>query len=77
MNRVVPWRELVALVAPHAPKDNRGRPPFQVETMLRIHFMQQWFSPGATSVASVSETPCERRHVFWQDKEANNEKFTH
>ena len=44
MNRVVPWAELVALVAPHAPEGKRGRPPFPVETMLRIHFMQQWFT---------------------------------
>jgi IS5 family transposase len=44
MNRVVPWGELVALVLPHAPEGKRGRPPFPVETMLRIHFMQQWFT---------------------------------
>ena len=44
MNRVVPWTELVALVAPHAPEGKRGSPPFPVETMLRIHFMQQWFT---------------------------------
>src|SRR5471032_1871179 len=44
MNRVVPWGELVALVLPHAPEGKRGRPPFPIQTMLRIHFMQQWFS---------------------------------
>jgi transposase, IS5 family len=44
MERVVPWGELVALVLPHAPQGKRGRPPFAVETMLRIHFMQQWFT---------------------------------
>ncbi|MEY2932845.1 MAG: hypothetical protein RL033_3594 [Pseudomonadota bacterium] len=44
MNRVVPWAALVELVAPHAPEGKRGRPPFAVETMLRIHFMQQWFT---------------------------------
>ena len=43
MNRVVPWAALVALVTPHAPAGRRGRPPFPVETMLRIHFLQQWF----------------------------------
>ncbi len=43
MNRVVPWAALVALVTPHAPAGRRGRPPFPAETMLRIHFMQQWF----------------------------------
>ncbi|GAA4409891.1 IS5 family transposase [Quisquiliibacterium transsilvanicum] len=43
MNRVVPWPELVELVRAHAPAGKRGRPPFPVETMLRIHFLQQWF----------------------------------
>jgi len=44
MNRVVPWAALVELVAIHAPEGKRGRPPFPIETMLRIHFMQQWFT---------------------------------
>ena len=44
MNRVVPWAALVELVAPFAPQGRRGRPPFSVETMLRVHFMQQWFT---------------------------------
>ena len=43
MNKVLPWAELVALITPHAPEGRRGRPPFAVETMLRIHFLQQWF----------------------------------
>lgn len=43
MNLVVPWSELVGLTQPHAPAGKTGRPPFAVETMLRIHFMQQWF----------------------------------
>lgn len=43
MNLVMPWTELVALVAPFAPEGRRGRPPFAVATMLRIHFVQQWF----------------------------------
>ena len=44
MERVVPWVALLALIAPYAPEGKRGRPPFAVETMLRIHFMQQWFT---------------------------------
>ena len=44
MERVVPWAALVQLVAPYAPEGKKGRPPFTVETMLRVHFMQQWFT---------------------------------
>jgi transposase, IS5 family len=44
MDRVVPWSALVALIAPYAPEGRRGRPPFALATMLRIHFMQQWFT---------------------------------
>ncbi len=46
MDRVVPWSELVPLIAPFAlvrsVKD--GRPPFAAKTMLRIRFLQQWFN---------------------------------
>ena len=34
---------MVALIQSHAPVSKTGRPPFPVSTMLRIHFMQQWF----------------------------------
>jgi IS5 family transposase len=44
MERVVPWAALVELVSPYAPEGKKGRPPFAVQTMLRIHFMQQWFT---------------------------------
>jgi IS5 family transposase len=43
MNLVVPWAELVGHIEPHTPKAKTGRPPFAVQTMLRIHFLQQWF----------------------------------
>jgi transposase, IS5 family len=46
MNVVVPWRQLVRLIEPFAPGRTGvkgGRPSFAVETMLRIHFLQQWF----------------------------------
>jgi IS5 family transposase len=49
MERAVPWRDLVALVFTHAPVKSTGRPPFSAESMLRIHFLQQWF--GLSDVA--------------------------
>ena len=44
MQEVVPWKDLVALIAPYAPEGRKGRPPYPVEMLLRIHFMQQWFT---------------------------------
>ena len=44
MDRVVPWSDLVAQIAPFMPEGKRGRPPFPVESLLRIHVMQQWFT---------------------------------
>jgi IS5 family transposase len=50
MEQVVPWAELEALVGPHYPKGENGRPAMGLGIMLRIHFLQQWFNlsdPGA------------------------------
>jgi len=43
MDRVIPWSQLLALIAPHAPAGKTGRPPFALEVMLRIHLLQQFF----------------------------------
>ena len=43
MEQVMPWAELLALVAPCAPVAKTGRPPFDIAMMLRIHCLQQWF----------------------------------
>ena len=44
MERAVPWKVFADLVDPHYPKPGKGRPPYPLETMLRIYFMQLWFS---------------------------------
>ena len=43
MERVVPWKALVQIIEPYWPKSETGRPPFAIETMLRIHYLQHWF----------------------------------
>ena len=53
MERVVPWRELCAVVEPFYPKPGKGRPPVGLERMLRLHFLQHWFNlsdPAAEEV---------------------------
>ena len=61
MERVVPWGALVDLIAPYYPAGRNGRPPFALETMLRIHFMQQWFNlvgpRGGRSVDGYAAVP--------------------
>ena len=46
MDAVIPWARLMVLVDPVQPKRSGkgGRKAFSAETMLRIHFMQQWFA---------------------------------
>jgi IS5 family transposase len=45
MEAVVPWEPLVELIEPHYPRTSSkgGRPPYPLETMLRIHLLQQWY----------------------------------
>ena len=47
MERMVPQDVPVQIVAPHYPKLKTGRPPFGIETMLRIHYLQQCSSGSA------------------------------
>jgi IS5 family transposase len=44
MEQVVPWSEVCALIEPFYPKAGNGRRPVGLERMLRIYFLQQWFS---------------------------------
>jgi transposase, IS5 family len=43
MDQVVPWKSLMNLIEPFYPLAGRGRQPYPLETMLRVHLMQNWF----------------------------------
>jgi len=43
MDQVVPWSGLIALIEPHYPKGEGGRPAYPLAAMLRVHLMQNWF----------------------------------
>jgi IS5 family transposase len=43
MEEVIPWKQLLAVIEPHYPKGERGRPPVGLERMLRVYFLQQWY----------------------------------
>lgn len=43
---------------PHYPKAKTGRPPFAIETMLRVHYLQQWFAlSGPAMEEALHEMP--------------------
>jgi len=67
MNQVVPWAQLVALIQPHARGAHQalgGRPPFPVETMLRIHCLQLWWNLSDPAMEEeLHERPLYRRFV--------------
>ena len=44
MEEVLPWARLLAVIEPHYPKGQRGRPPLGLERMLRVYFLQQWYA---------------------------------
>jgi IS5 family transposase len=43
MEQVVPWQSLLGLIEPFYPDAGRGRHPYPLAAMLRIHLMQNWF----------------------------------
>src|SRR6266567_1411764 len=44
IDAVMPWAELLALIEPHYPKGETGRPPVGLGIMLRLYFVQHWFA---------------------------------
>src|SRR5574340_1108971 len=59
MEQVVPWKPLLNLIEPFYPLAGRGRHPYPLETMLRVHLMQNWFglSDPAMEEALYEITP--------------------
>jgi IS5 family transposase len=56
---VVPWKLLLNLIEPFYPVAGRGRHPYPLDTMLRVHLMQNWFglSDPAMEEALYEITP--------------------
>ncbi len=43
MESVIPWDRLAARVEPYYPKAGKGRQPYPLAVMLRVHCLQQWY----------------------------------
>ena len=59
MEQVIPWSSLLKLIEPLYPVAGRGRHPYPLETMLRIHLLQNWYalSDPAMEEALYETTP--------------------
>ena len=44
MDRIVPWQRLCELIKPYYYNNKTGRPAIGIETILRMYFLQIWFS---------------------------------
>ena len=51
----MPWNELVDLIEPQFPRTSSkdGRPPYPLETLLRIHLLQQWYDLSDPSMENA------------------------
>lgn len=43
MEELIPWEEWLLFIEPYYPKAGNGRPPRDMETMLRMYLVQNWF----------------------------------
>ncbi len=44
MSRVVPWRELAAVVSPYYQDKDTGRKATDLGLLLKMHCLQMWYS---------------------------------
>ena len=44
MEEIIPWEEWVGIIQPYYPTGKRGRPPMELELMLRMYLLQVWFN---------------------------------
>ena len=50
MDAILPWQEWVGLIQPFYPAGKRGRPPIEIETMLRMYLIRNWFKLSDKSI---------------------------
>ncbi len=44
MDEIIPWKYWVDMIRPYYPSGKCGRPPRDIEVMLRMYLMQNWFN---------------------------------
>ncbi len=67
MSQVVPWERLIAAIEPHYPTGKRGRPPIGLDRMLRLYFVQQWYSLSDEALEDAVSDSAAIRHFVGID----------
>ena len=78
MDQVVPWKALLKLIAPHYPTMGRPvRQPYPLQTMLRVHFLQQWYALSDPAMEeALYEIPTLRRFAQLGGRDAIPDETT-
>ena len=77
MNRLIPWEQLEELIRPYYPTAGRGRRPYPLSAMLRIHCVQLFYNlsdPGMEDL--LYEVESVRRFVGLRLSEALPDETT-
>jgi len=53
MNAIIPWSQWVEMIQPYYPKGDHGRKPREIETMLRMYLLQNWFNLSDEGIEDV------------------------
>ena len=55
MNVAIPWGKFLGMICPkyYRKRDSRGRKRADLETLLRVYFLQQWFNLGDLSAEEM------------------------
>lgn len=40
LDAIIPWQDLCALISPYYSEGKRGQPPYLLDLMIRVHFLQ-------------------------------------
>ena len=74
MNRLVPWAALVGIIQPQTRSAHQAlgrRPPFALETMLRIHCLQLWGTSATRQwKKSCTSGRCMASSMGWRARRA-------
>lgn len=50
MDRIIPWEEITELIKPYYYDNTVGRPSREIEEMLRMYFLQNWYNLSDSAV---------------------------